>query len=1082
MLDTLKALPAKLAVSVATAFRAFFIGLVRAVLGIKSVILLYLANLVFGAIMAIPIYALASSTLQRSPGARSFLTAFDAAFITDLMRGQEAVLAAAGRVAMVSALVFFLSLAFLQGGVLTALSDRRRPLNFTTFFAACGRHLFPFCRVLVPAAIVLLLLALLNDLASSGLTWWFNEKLQRTASAELLGFVMVGKTMLFLSLFVLLVVLPVQLARIRCVVDNDRFMLRCYWKGLLLTLKSPLIMLLFFALSSLTLLAVVGLQDWLARMIDWEQPWRPLALLDWGFDPAIPADMVYLLLAQATVFVVQLLLVMKSGGLLLIYDELNAPLPEQDPELAYAPSSVDAPHPRRRGVSRTLTALLVLSLSGSSLSAQIEPVPELPQGPFNNEYAIEVALDAERMMLDGVAQVLFRNLSDAAVDEVPFHLYPNAWANTETPWILDGQARDQVLERGSEDAGYLLVHSVQDGAGMDLGAATRIEGTVMRVRLPAPLEPGGEFRFRISFQTKLPRIVARMGKLGRHVNAMQWFPKLCAHQAGRFVDYSFRNPSEFFADFGRYRVQITVPNSYLLEATGMARGEPQLDLERGTRTVSYEAEAVHDFAWCASPNFIRHEAITDRGTQIVLLSQPFLEPKAELVLEAAQFALERYAEWVFPYPYPKLVIDAQPHGQGGGMEYPMLFTISSSAPEFLSWIARRSENPAGVTVHEFSHQYWYGMVASNEFEEAWLDEGFTTYMTYKVMEELFPEAGSAPGLPALQAGKIYLDALNSPPFLTHIAGFAESPMYRADRSGTAQLFGFAIPSLLERGSSGDRFLSRKDSYIPFADNAPLKNLSWEVYREGRRNAYVATAYSKPALMLRTLEGQIGWARMQQLISTWSRRYAFQHPDSEDFIAVADSLTAGKYHDFLDGCIHGSESIDYAVEYARSYRLRPVAGFVLPEQPGAELKSSFPEPPEPAGPKGLIGRLLSLFGDDDELEDADGEAATEALYASEVIVRNRGRLWLGTKLELRFSDGSTEEIALDEERPWYRITPEPRAARLISAVVDPGRTIALDLDLSNNGRLTVPDRGAARSFGTFYQFWAQSFLSGVAWFS
>jgi len=1070
---------------VATAFRAFFIGGSRAVLGIKSVILLYATNLVFGLVIAAPIHALAGSTLERAPDARAFLTRFDAAFLSDLLRGQAAVLSAAGRVALFGAAVYFVSLAFLQGGVLTALSDRRRPLNFTTFFAACGRHLFPFCRVLVPAAVVLVLLMILNNLASSGLTWWFNERLNRTASAGLLGFVMAGKTLLFLALFVLLVILPVQLARIACVVDGDRFMLRGYWKALLLALSHPLIMLLFFGLASLVLLSIYGLHDLLLRMIDWQEPWRPFAALGWEFNPALPGTVVYLLLAQATVFLAQGLLVLKAGGLMALREELTAAPPEQDPELAYAPSAVvDAPKARRHRAGAALLALLLVPLLAASAPAQVEPLPTLPSGPFNNEYEIEVTLDAERMVLDGVAKVLFRNLSETAVLEIPFHLYPNAFANTGTPWIRDGQARKLILERGSEDGGYLLVHSVQDGDGADLSAATRIsegDGTVMRVRLPAALPPGGEFRFRISFQTKLPRIVARMGKLGRHVNAMQWFPKLCAHQDGRFVDYPFRNPSEFFADFGKYRVRITVPDSYLLEATGMAQGEPVTDPERGTRTVTYEAEAVHDFAWCASPDFIRHELTTERGTRIVLLSQPFMEPKADLVLEAAEFALERYADWVFPYPYPKLVIDAQPHGQGGGMEYPMLFTISSSAPEFLDWIARRSENPAGVTIHEFSHQYWYGMVASNEFEEAWLDEGFTTYMTYKVMEELFPDPGPAPGLAQLQAGRIYLDALNSPPFLTGIAGFAESPMFRGDRNAAARLFGFSFPSLLARGAGGDRFLSRKDSYVPFANDAPLRMLSWGVYREGRRNAYVTTAYSKPALMLRTLEGQIGWARMQQLISTWSRRYAFQHPDSDDFIAVADSLTGGRYHDFLEGCIRGSETIDYAVEYARSYRVRPPAGFLLPERPGGELQSRFPEQRRQKSLLGLAAPLLSLFGSDDE-EPPDAEIAGDALYGSEVIVRNRGRLWLGTNVELRFADGSTEEVVLDEPRPWYRITPEPRAARLVSAVVDPGRTIALDLDLTNNGRLVEPDRGAARAFGAFYQFWVQSFLSGVAWLS
>ncbi|MFH0945049.1 MAG: M1 family metallopeptidase [Planctomycetota bacterium] len=1078
MLQPFRTLVAGLASSISLAFRALFLGLVRAFFGVKSVVLLYLTNFLFGLVMAVPVYCLARTTVAQTPDSRGFLSLFDAGFLTDLLHSQTPFLSSLETLALLSAAAYFVVYAFLQGGVLASLADRRRPLNFTTFFAACGRYLFPFFRVLVPAAVVLLGLALLNDLASSGLTWWFNESFERAASAGLLGWILTGKTILFVALFVLLVVLPVHLARIRCVMDNDRFMLRGYWKGLVFALRSPFTLLLFFGLSTLLVLALYACQDLLLRQIDWTRPLHPLAFISARLDYAVPPFVVYLLLTQVTIFLLQAALVARAGGLMAIYADGTAPPQEQDPELAYAPSPVvDAPSPRGKGRSSIFLIPFLLPLLSGVLQGQSDPIPVLPGGPFSNEYTIAVSLDAERMMLDGVEDVLFRNLSDGPVDEIPFHLYPNAWANTETPWVLDGRARQKLLERGAKGSGYLLVHSVLDGSGTNLGDRTRIEGTIMRVRLLEPLGKGKEIRFRISFQTKLPRIVARMGKVGRHVNAMQWFPKLCAHQNGRFVDWPFRNPSEFFADFGKYLVTITVPEDYVLEATGVPRGEPGLDKDLGTKTVAFLAEAVHDFAWCASPNFVRHAEATGRGTEIVLLSQPYLEPKAELTLRAARTAMERLDEWIFPYPYPRLVIEAHPHGQGGGMEYPMLFTIGAAAPEFLGWFAARSADPASVTVHEFSHQYWYGMVATNEFEEAWLDEGITTYMTHRLLQEIFPGPGESPGLAHLQATRIYHAVLEAPPLLTALVGYDDSPFFRADGEPESRLFGFSIPSLFPRDASSDLLQHKKETYVPFAHSAPLKTLSWEVFREGRENAYYASAYSKPALMLKTLEGQIGWDRMRELIRAWSRRYAFQHPTSEDFIALVDEQTGGRYHDFLVACVHGSGTIDYAVEDVRSFEVRAASGFLLPEHPGGELQSRF----SGHGKKrSWLGRWFRP--EDPDAEERGGAEAEGKLFGSEVYVRNRGELWLETTVELRFSDGTTETVVLDEERPWYRITPEPREARLVAAVVDPAHTIALDLDLTNNGRLALADQGAAGAFGAFFQFWAQSFLAGISWFS
>ncbi|MFG0319596.1 MAG: M1 family metallopeptidase [Planctomycetota bacterium JB042] len=1077
--------------------KAFLVGVWRAITGVKSVVLLYVANLLFAAIVAVPVYHLAGEVLAPSTGTRPFLAAYDAAFVADLFRNHAETFDGAGKAALVGAIFTVLATVFLSGGVLASLADPRRPVNFMTFFSACGRHVFPFLRVLVPAAVVLAILVWLNGLASSGLTALFVDTLERSASAATLWWTLTAKTALFLSLFVLFVVLPVWFARIRCVVDDERGMLAGYLRGIAFSLRNPITLLVFFLLASAVPIVLLGVSDFLLRRIDPGAPLHPLASFGWSFDPAIDPDVAVLVLQQATIFLLLGAFVLRTAGLVTIYRARADAGREPDPELVYADPApvVDAPKPRRGPPPSTRGAALALLLAAAPFAAARaeEPLPVAPTGPFANEYVIDVRLDRESMTLVGKEEVVFRNLSDATVSEIPFRLYGNAWSSTATQWAKDGRVEDQIRRRGAEHGGYCRIVAVRAGSGEDLADRTRIEETLMHVPVDPPLERNGEARFEIEFETKLPHIVARMGKFGDHVNAMQWFPKLCAHRDGEFVDWPWRNPSEFFADFGRYDVTITVPRDWVVGATGVPAGEPIVTED--VRTERFRAEAVHDFAWCANPHFVKHVARAGTGTEIVLLSQPFLEPKAQLVLEVTRFTIDRYAEWFFPFPYERVTIDAEPHGSGGGMEYPTLFTISSRTPEAIPWLAERSEEPAGVTVHEFNHQYWYGLVATNEFEEAWLDEGITTYMTYKVMDEFFRGRAEAPGLSLAAWDRAVLPTLESGSLLGPIAGYRESPfrssLGRRFRAGH-QLFGYSIPDLRIRGSFNDRFFGRKASYQPFAHDAPLTTFSWEAYRARGQNAYRTIAYSKPALMLRTLEGIAGWERTLELLRTWTRRFAYRHPTSEDFLAVADEVLDDAHHAFLEAAVRGSEVCDWAVEDVRAIPIGPPDGFTPQARPGDPMEPSFSPVEEPPGLLASItARANRWFGAGEAKEDAPveergaGDAPAEAkpaLHAAEVIVRNRGRLFVPTTVELKYEDGSVETVALDEARPWYRITPAPRPARIVAARVDPTGAIVLDLDVTNNGRLVRPDRGAARAAAATYQYWVQAWLAGVAWFS
>lgn len=332
--------------------RAFLVGAWHALTAPRLVLLLFLANLLLSAPVAAPVYLRLSAALGHDAAAARLLGAHDPMFAADLLRVRGATFDAAAGGLLAVAVIAFLVQTFLSGAILTALADRGRPCTLAALFAAGGRCFPAFLRVLVPAGGALALLLVANEGATRLLHRVFDDAAARAASADALFWAHVGKTALFAALFVLLVLAPVQLARARCVVDDERGMLRGYLIGLGLSLRNPLSILVFAVLfAAAAAAATLGYQAFLERM-PLDAPLRPLARFDVAFQPAISPGWLAVIVAQLFVLVQQSLTVLRAGAFLTIYREKTDPPPAPDPELVYArPTVVDAPAPRR-GPSR----------------------------------------------------------------------------------------------------------------------------------------------------------------------------------------------------------------------------------------------------------------------------------------------------------------------------------------------------------------------------------------------------------------------------------------------------------------------------------------------------------------------------------------------------------------------------------------------------------------------------------------------------------------------------------------------------------------------------------------------------------
>jgi peptidase M1-like protein len=706
--------------------------------------------------------------------------------------------------------------------------------------------------------------------------------------------------------------------------------------------------------------------------------------------------------------------------------------------------------PRRAWVA----AALLLQGSAVAWGAGTPPPPPAafpsPPAPRKVTYRIDARLDPRHRTVTATEIVTYRNDSPDALPEIPFHLYPNAFASDGTLF-----ARELLQEENPPPAlagarrtggwGWIRVTSVGVEGGADLAASTSMDETVMRVHLPEPLAPGAALSLRIAWETKLPRVIARMGAWGDHFDVMQWFPKPGVYRDGSWVAPSFHARAEFFADFADFDVSLTVPAGFRVEAGGVPG--PERNNPDGTRTLAYRAENVHDFAWVADPN-ARIARENYRGIDIVFFHQPQHEALVPRILAMARDCLRLYGEWYLPYPYPRIVIVDLPMGLGGGMEYPMLVTT------FMAWfLPDWYIAPESVTAHELGHQIWYGVVATDEFDEAWLDEGINTYSTLRLLEAtaLKPQPGAT--LPSLFRFALLRALGDGIPLdlgfhrfnLNDLVGFRRTPFQET----ASTLLGYPVTpfSAALPGLTPGYLAGRREAFFRHGTEDPLERSSWDFHPGG----YHDTVYAKTALVLKTMEGILGPEMMARILKEYASRWRFKHPTAGDFLAVAEEMGGAKVKPVEEQLVYGAATVDFAVESVRSERTWSPSGVLPQERVGEPLRKSR------------------------------GGDAPGGEYLSEVVVRRLGDAVLPVQILVTFEDGSTTRETWDASSRWRRYS-YLRRSRIASAVIDPDRVYMVDLDFNNNSYTTRHQGRAVRKLTAIWLFWLQNYLHLISTFS
>ncbi len=419
--------------------------------------------------------------------------------------------------------------------------------------------------------------------------------------------------------------------------------------------------------------------------------------------------------------------------------EAGAP-PRENPPPLLASALVTTLRPRTLSPASALFAMVAAAL----VPARADAGPRVP--PVAS-YTIEAQVNAEHG-ITGRETVRFTNRTRFSFEDLRLHLYLNAWKNDRSTWLTEqarggGRGDRGVRAKEASRWGFSEIHRIALEDGTDLTPSLQYlspddgnpdDRTLVSVALPRPVAPGETLVFRVDWEGRFPRAVARTGWKDDYLLGAQWFPKLGVATDAGWNAHQFHAATEFFADFGDYDVTLTLPKAVKgrVGATGVLKEETEIpgDLVR----VRFMAEDVHDFAFTACPRF---EVVRDTfsapglpNVDIVLLLQPDHRRVRDRYLKAVKAALADYGTRYLPYPYPLITVVDPPWGSHTeGMEYPTLFVGGAR------WLApAAAHSPEGVTIHEFGHQVFYGMLASNEFEEAHLDEGFNTYATLRAAE------------------------------------------------------------------------------------------------------------------------------------------------------------------------------------------------------------------------------------------------------------------------------------------------------------------------------------------------------------
>ena len=480
------------------------------------------------------------------------------------------------------------------------------------------------------------------------------------------------------------------------------------------------------------------------------------------------------------------------------------------------------------------------------------------------DYTMDVSVDVQNYQYTGNQKLVYTNNSPDELTRIYYHLYFNAFQpgsemdmrlqsipDPDGRMMVDGKSRISTLT--PSEIGYLHITSLsQDGQPLTY----REEGTILVVTLNKPIPAGGKATFEMTFNGQVPLQIRRSGRNsseGVALSMSQWYPKLAEYdfEGWHATPYIGR---EFHGVWGDFDVKITLDKKYVVGGTGYLQNPQEIGhgyeapgtkvkKPKGkTLTWHFKAPMVHDFMWAADPDYIHDTLQVANGPLLHFLykdDKEILDNWKKLQPKTVE-AMEFFNRNIGPYPYDQYSVI---QGGDGGMEYAMATLITGG---------RNFGSLVGVMVHELAHSWFQMVLATNETKHAWMDEGFTSFISSLCMN-------------------LIMDQKKDNPFSGSYQGY-----YNLIESGKEQ---------------------------PQTTHADRYDLNF---------AYGIAAYSKGAIFLSQLGYIIGQDKLMESLRKYYDDFKFKHPTPNDFKRTAEKVSGIELDWYLTDWVQTTNTIDYGI--------------------------------------------------------------------------------------------------------------------------------------------------------------------------
>ena len=474
------------------------------------------------------------------------------------------------------------------------------------------------------------------------------------------------------------------------------------------------------------------------------------------------------------------------------------------------------------------------------------------------EYEMNIDVDVSDFTYDGDQSIIYTNNSNDTINKVYYHLFfnafkPNSQMDTRSRTIRDPDRRvgSRIVALEEKDYGDISVSSLkQDGKDVYY----EVNETILLARLNKPLLPGKKTKLSMVFSAQVPLQIRRSGKLNKEgvdMTMTQWFPKLAEYDAEGWHPNPYIG-REFHGVWGNYSVNITIDKDYVVGGTGYLQNanevghgytdkEPKKN-DSETNTWKFYAPNVHDFAWAADPDYIHDIKKSESGVDLHFFYKPTVNVEDWKKLQDDSVLLMKFFEEnIGPYPWKQYSII---QGGDGGMEYAMCTMITGE---------RSYSSLLGVTAHEMAHAWFQHLLATNEAKHAWMDEGFTEYITSLSVNFVNNET---PEFPHKSSYDRY--------YLLAKSGFEQAQTIHSDRYD----YNFA---------------------------------------------YGASAYSKGSVFLSQLGYIIGKENLNKTLRRYYEEFKFKHPTPNDFKRIAEKVSDLELEWYLNEWTRTPHKIDYGID-------------------------------------------------------------------------------------------------------------------------------------------------------------------------